>query len=60
MQIYEHKVDNVIMMDPPGLRIPYLVTLNLSPTQQPYPTPWGHALRHDARALDLRTPPGTA
>lgn len=42
MQIYEHKVDNVIMGDPPMLRSPLMVTLNLvrQPAQQPYPTPW--------------------
>ena len=44
VQIYEHKVDNVIMGDPPMQRLPMLVTLNLSPpVRQPYPTPWQSA-----------------
>ena len=61
MQIYEHKVDNVIMGDPPLQRLPYLVTLNLAPSQQgtPFPTPW---LNADAASSDecVRTPPGAA
>jgi hypothetical protein len=57
MQIYEHKVDNVIMGDPPTERLPFLVTLNLVPAQQPFPTPW---VRQCTSVDNVPSPPGTA
>eukprot|EP00892_Ulva_mutabilis_P009650 jgi/Ulvmu1/7057/UM033_0117.1 len=38
-KIYEHKIDNIILSDPPMQRVPYLVRLSLSPVSQPYPSP---------------------
>jgi hypothetical protein len=59
LQIYEHKVDNVIMGDPPMQRLPLLVSLNLSRVQQPLPMPWQPANTSQTSAEFLENhPPG--
>lgn len=62
LQIYEHKVDNVIMGDPPTQRLPMLVTLNLTPARQLYPTPWqsGEPTPQGAQPLRLPADAGSA
>ena len=39
LQIYEHRVNNVIMSDPPLQRIPFFIRLTLDEVQQPLPSP---------------------
>lgn len=39
LQIYEHRVNNVIMSDPPLQRLPYFIRLSLDTVQQPLPSP---------------------